>query len=173
MRNSGKIPGTMRVRDVVALLPGAATLLAEYGLPCSGCLFGGQESLEEGCRLHGFSTEKVDDLLSDLSALFQSLPPSPSTLTITNDAARALEATMTSQGGRKNILCVGLDDDGRFCLTSLRRAPPDAMELSHGKTSSVRIVTIPLLLHRIGGATLDYREGRFTLDLPKQVEGCR
>lgn len=170
MRSDRKIPGTTRVRDVALLLPGAAPLLAAYGLHCSNCRFGGQESLEEGCRLHGFSTEEVDDLLNDLSTLLQQLPKLPSTLTITDSAARALEAATREQGERDCVLCAELDDDGRFCLALTRKAPPGARKFSCGK-SPVRIVASPLMFRRIGGAIIDEREGRFTLAMPKQENG--
>lgn len=170
MRSDRKIPGTTRVRDVALLLPGAAPLLAAYGLHCSNCRFGGQESLEEGCRLHGFSAEEIDNLLNDLSTLLHQLPKLPPTLTITNSAARALEAAVREQGERDGVLCAELDDDGRFCLTLAREPPPGAKKFSCSK-SSVRIVASHLIFRRIGGAIIDEREGRFTLTMPERENG--
>ncbi|MBI2524059.1 DUF1858 domain-containing protein [Candidatus Peregrinibacteria bacterium] len=77
MRSRGKkgkpiIHGSLRVGEIVALLPEAESLLAEYGFHCSGCAMGGMETLEDGCQMHGFSQEDTEDLLIDLNTLLQS-----------------------------------------------------------------------------------------------------
>lgn len=45
----------------------AAAILFESGLHCIGCPMTAQESLEEGCRAHGFSEEKIEELVDKLN----------------------------------------------------------------------------------------------------------
>lgn len=156
----------LSVGEIVALLPEAASLLAEYGLHCSGCVMGGMETLEDGCRIHGFSKEDTEDLLTDLNALLLSRPHRPQKLMITESAAYALEKILTENKKRGHYVCVGLDEGGQFFLEFLRVLPSDTVVFSHRSVPSVRVFALPLTLCRIGGATIDYRDGRFKLDLP-------
>lgn len=162
----------MRVGEIVALLPEAEALLAAYGLHCTGCAMGGMETLEDGCQIHGFSQEDTEDLLIDLNTLLQSPSHLPQTLTITEDAARALGKVLEENKKRGHYLCVGLDQGGQFFLEFFRRVPLGAKKFSHPNVPSVRVVVELLTLRRIGGATVDYREGRFKLDLPARGGNC-
>lgn len=156
----------MRVGEIVLLLPEAESLLAEYGLHCSGCAMGGRETLEDGCQIHGFSQEDTEDLLADLNTLFQEQSHLPQKLTITEEAARVLGKILMKNKKRGHYLCVGLDEGGKFFLEFSQSLPSDAAIFSHQTVPSVRIFALPLTLRRIGGATIDYRDERFKLDLP-------
>jgi hybrid cluster-associated redox disulfide protein len=46
-----------------------ATLMAETGLHCVGCLAARGESLEAGCKAHGLTDGQVDALVAKLNAL--------------------------------------------------------------------------------------------------------
>lgn len=153
----------MRVGEVVTLLPEAENLLAEYGLHCAGCAMGGMETLEEGCRIHGFSKEDTEDLLTDLHILLRS-SHRPQKLMITDGAARALAGILTENKKQGNCFSVGFDDSGKFFLEFLPRVPRGAKVFHNLCVPSVRVVVPPLLFCRVGGATVDYREGRFKLD---------
>lgn len=161
----------MRVGEVVAVLPEAESLLAEYGLHCSGCAMGGVETLEDGCQIHGFSQEDTEDLLSDLNALFLARQHLPQIITITEDAAHALGKILEENGKFGYCLRVGFDDGGKFFLEFLRKAPRGAKVFSHANVPSVRVVVAPLTFRRISGTTIDYRDGRFKLDLPTSSSG--
>ena len=67
---SRPIHGAMRITDLIALFPGAESILMLYGLSCAGCIVGGQESLDDGCRAHGFDDELIAALLEDLNRLY-------------------------------------------------------------------------------------------------------
>lgn len=167
---SATITDTMRVADISALLPDSVQVLAEYGIHCAGCSMNGLESLAEGCRLHGFDDADIADLVSDLNDLLRAAPDRPATLTITREAAKALEKVMKQEGHIGDGFLVTLDGNGGFCMEF--RTQPQAGEktFSHREAPSVRIFASPLTLTRIGGSTIDFREERFKLDLPE--DGC-
>ena len=68
--DSPSIHGAMRIADLIEIFPGAESILLLYGLSCVGCIVGGQESVEDGCRAHGFDDELIAALLEDLNRLY-------------------------------------------------------------------------------------------------------
>jgi len=174
-KKSGKKPAgdllirkSMRVSEIVALVPESEPLLAEYGLSCFSCSANAYETLEEGCASHGFADEDINDLTADLNILLSQRPERPQTLTLTKEAALQLKNILTEQGTLNSGLVVGLDENGGFCMES-SDAPEDAKTFSHREVPDMKIHSTPLTLKRIGGATIDFREGRFKLDLPEDA----
>ena len=47
----------------------AARILMENGMHCVGCAASHFESLEEGCRAHGFDDKKIEDILKQLNEI--------------------------------------------------------------------------------------------------------
>jgi len=47
----------------------AARILMENGMHCVGCAASHFESLEEGCRAHGFDDKKIEEILKKLNDL--------------------------------------------------------------------------------------------------------
>jgi CMP-N-acetylneuraminate monooxygenase len=45
-------------------------IFEKYSLPCAGCEISIGETVEDGCRLHGFSKEKTNELLTELKNFF-------------------------------------------------------------------------------------------------------
>jgi hybrid cluster-associated redox disulfide protein len=160
------ITKTMRVSDIAALCPGAADVLGEYGLHCAGCSYNGMETLEEGCHLHGFEDAEIAELVDDLNILLREQPARPPTLTVTAAAARAVLSVMEEEKRVQEGLAVILDDGGGFCMEFRKDALPDETTFQNAEVPEVRVFASELTLGRIGGSTIDFREGRFKLDLP-------
>lgn len=158
----------MRVSEIVALVPESEPLLAEYGLSCFSCSANAYETLAEGCASHGFSDEDINDLTADLNILLSQRPERPQTLTVTKDAAEQLKLILTEQGTLRNGLTVGLDENGGFCMESSEK-PAGAKTFSNDAVPGLEIHAAVVTLKRIGGATIDFREGRFKLDLPEDA----
>lgn len=158
----------MRVSDIVGLLPEAEPLLAEYGLSCFSCSANAYETLEEGCASHGFSEEDINDLTADLNILLSQRPERPQTLSLTKEAAEQLKAILTEQGTLAQGLVVDVDENGGFCMESAE-PPHDAKTFSNDAVPEMKIHASGLTLSRIGGAIIDFREGRFKLDLPENA----
>lgn len=164
--NGPVVTSEMRVADLIALVPQAERVLAEYGLHCVHCSIGGLEMLGDGCRLHGFGDEEIAELVDDLNALLKEMPARPATLTVTASAARAIGDVREDEGKESRMLVVTTDGQGGFCLEFADEAPQDHRAFAADE-GDVTVLASPLTLRRIGGAVIDYREGRFKLDLPE------
>lgn len=157
----------MTVSVILGLLPEAEPILAEYGLHCFHCSANTLENLEDGCRSHGFSDEEIDALIEDLNDLLKEKPPRPQTMTLTKEAALALADVMKSEKRSGEGLQVIADEHGSFCMEFRKDPSADEREFSHVDVPAVRIFASALSLSRIGGSTIDFRDGRFKLDLPE------
>ncbi len=57
--------------------PEVGQVLAEYGLHCVGCHVSAMENIEDGCKAHGLSDKKINELVGSMNKqvkLFDSLP---------------------------------------------------------------------------------------------------
>lgn len=161
------ISAGMLVSEIISLLPEAGPLLGEYGLHCFSCDHNDRETLEQGCASHGFGADEIENLVAELSRLHAERPPRPQTLIVTRDAALGLREVMTGEGKLSHVLVVGLDEGGSFCLEFAEKTPAGAKIFTHREVPEVIIVAREETLNRIGGATIDHRDGRFKLDLPE------
>lgn len=65
-----RIEAKWQIGDVVeAVGMDGARLLAEAGLHCAGCAMARGETLEQGCRAHGFTDAEIKALVDGLNAL--------------------------------------------------------------------------------------------------------
>lgn len=162
----------MRVLDIVTLVPQAADVMAAWGLHCSGCSVGGLESLEEGCKAHGYGDEDIRLLLEDIEEARRTAPARPALITVTEEAARAIRVIGEQEGklpGDAAGLAVIVDGDGGFCM-EFRDQPEEGDKIFvNAAEPGVRVFASLLTLGRIGGATIDFREERFKLDLPEDA----
>jgi Fe-S cluster assembly iron-binding protein IscA len=166
------ITPNMRVRDIQAILPGAEECMAQYGLHCTNCSIGGEEILEDGCRMHGMSDEDMNDLITDLNIMLSELPARPQTLTLTETAAHALKEVMQSEGKIGWGLSVGTDINGGFSMEFREKPALDDKIFTNDAVSDVQLFASSTTLAGIGGSTIDFRDGRFKLDLAKDKHAC-
>lgn len=157
----------MRVSEILALLPDSAGLLAQYGLSCFSCSANAYETLEEGCMTHGFSSEDLNDLVADLNVMIDDKPERPQTITVTKEAALQLQDILTAEGKAGWGLSVGLDSNGGFSMDVVEKGASTDLTFTAPDVSDVPVYASPMTLFSIGGATIDFREGRFKLDLPE------
>ncbi len=161
----------MRVSELLTVLPEASTVLARYGLHCAGCVYNGIETIAQGCMGHGYTEEDVALLLADLNTLARERPERPQSITVTQTAAEHLLQIATAEGREHDVLEVAVDERGGFCLEFRDKAPAGALDFGHPQVR-LTIVATPLTLGRIGGATVDFRDERFKLDLPEDAAAC-
>lgn len=163
----------MRVAEIIALCPEAADIMAEYGLHCFSCALGGAETLAEGTRMHGFDDEKLAELLDDINRAIADAPERPQVVALTADAAQGIRDIAKAEGHEGEGLSVIVDSQGGFSLEFSPEPGSSDAVFFHEEELDVRIFVEPLTLRRIGGATIDFRDGRFKLDLPgeKLCEG--
>ncbi len=164
----------MPILEIVTLIPEAKSVLAEYGLHCFSCAGSEFETLAEGCAGHGFSEEQIDELVDDLNQMLDQMPARPEMLTVTAAAAVAIGKIAKDEQREGEGLAVIADAAGGFCMEF--RPEPDAADRTFAapEEPAVRVFASPLTLKRIGGATIDFRDGRFKLDLPEDAlgKGC-
>lgn len=162
----------MRVLEIVALCPAAVDTMATYGLHCAGCSVGGLETLEEGCRMHGYGDEEINALVTDLNETLASAPMRPMDLVVTLEAARGIRKVAADDGREGQGLAVIVDEFGGFCM-EFRDGPDEGDRIFfHPDEPDVRVFSSPITLTRVGGGTIDLRDGRFKLDLPEVGCGC-
>lgn len=157
----------MRVSDILTLLPDAGPIVAQYGLHCFSCEANAYETLDEGCRTHGFSDADIDDLVTDLNELMQNRPERPQTITVTKDAALTLKNVLENEGKGDWGLSVGLDNGGGFCMEFVKDAADGDKIFGNDDVPQLKVFASVVTLGSIGGATIDFRDGRFKLDLPE------
>ncbi len=156
----------MPVSDIVTFCPEAQGVLAEYGLHCFGCEGSAYETLEVGARTHGMQDDEIDALVIDLNEILESGPRRARLLTVTTAAARAIRGVAEEEKRLGEGLAVIVDGSGGFCM-EFRQDPDEGEEtFTNAEVPDVRIFASDLTLRRIGGSTVDFRDGRFKLDLP-------
>ncbi len=57
----------MTFGELLQKYPQAGPVLMQFGLHCVGCHIGTMETIEQGGRAHGFSEEKIDEMISALN----------------------------------------------------------------------------------------------------------
>ncbi len=161
----------MTVREIITLVPAAADIMIEYGLNCFSCSVGGVEMLEQGCQLHQLDEDTIEALIEDINDAIGKAPKRPQEIIITSDAAKALSRIASEQGKGDQILVVTVDEQGGFCLEFQDSPLTGDMEFSSPEVPEMKVYASVLTLSRIGGATIDFREERFKLDLEDECCG--
>lgn len=159
------------VGDIVAAYPQATEVMAEYGLHCFGCAVNQMESLAEGCLGHGFTDDDVQALVADINEAIAATPPKPQTLILTKAAALAIAKIAKGESREGEGLSVQANRDGQFFLEFRKEAELGEKVFCNEEVPHIRVFASVLTLQRIGGSTIDYREGRFKLDLPEDAVG--
>lgn len=159
----------MSVAEIMALLPEAGPLLGEYGLHCFNCAANTMETLEEGYFSHGFAENELDELIEDLNTLLRDRPERPLTLSVTKEAAAALLEIARAEQKAGEGLQVGTDEAGGFCMEFRKEPEEGSLVFFHREVPDMRLFATSLTLSRIGGSSIDFREGRFKLDLPEDA----
>ncbi len=158
------------ISDIVTLCPPAKHVLSEYGLHCTGCAGSTYETLEQGCYGHGFSDEDIEALVEDLNDALKEMPARPQTITLTLPAAKAIGDIADSEGKTGEGLVVTVDGTGGFCMEFRAEPEGDEKIFFHPDAPEIRLFASAMTLQRIGGATIDFRNERFKLDLPEDAQ---
>lgn len=166
-----RITSSMKVMEIAALHPGTVDVLAAYGLHCVGCSMSELDTLDEGARLHGLDDLDIENIVTDLNEVLLSAPVRPATLTITLPAAKALLAIAKKEGKEGQLLEV-ISENGSFCMEFRKTAPDGAKIFRNPGAPEMTIVAAEATLTSIGGSTIDYREGRFKLDMASPGCAC-
>lgn len=166
----------MRVLDIITLCPDAEAVMAEYGLHCFHCNANAFESLVDGCRSHGIEDDVIEALVEDLNDVLSEQPQRPQTLTITTTAAQAIREIAEKENRLGEALMIIADGKGGFCLEFRAEKNEEDAVFRNSEVPDMEFCASPLTLSRIGGSTIDFRDGRLKLDLAeekaKETCGC-
>ncbi len=160
-----KVEADMNVMDVIALHPKAADILAEYGLHCFQCAFNTMDSLESGAKSHGLTDVDVENLVTDMQELIDASPPRTETLILTKEAAKALQLIAKKEKQKTVCLRVTTDGSGGFCMEFAGKPMKSDKMFRCKGIAGVSLIATKETLWSIGGSTVDFREGRFKLDI--------
>lgn len=65
-----KITKDMRMNEILNLKgKKAEEILVKLGMHCVGCPMAMQETLEDGCRAHGFNKKEIDKIIEKLNKI--------------------------------------------------------------------------------------------------------
>lgn len=160
----------MKMNEIMALVPDAAAILTEYGLHCFSCSLNVMDSLEEGCALHGFGEDILNEMIDDLNQSFHAQPEREPIVTLTDTAASAVTQLAEQEGLINCSLTIVADSNGGFCMEFCEKADPADVAFHAPSNEEVKVFVSDVVLRRIGGSTIDFRDGRFKLDLPDDIE---
>lgn len=161
------ITANMKVADIVEQYPGAAEIMAEYGLHCYSCEIGGVESLQEGVAMHGLDDDMLNALIADLNESL--LSSRPQTITITPAAQAQLKAIVHQVDSATPYLTIGYSAESGLQLEFIAKPNKQHVQFAYPKAGATVCVT-PEALATLGGATIDYRNDVFTFD--EWSDGC-
>lgn len=169
VKNVPRVHRWMRMEEIAALHPAMADVLAAYGLHCIGCAYSTVETLEEGAMAHGLADDDISALIVDLENALQSPPPTAAAIIVTPDAARALVSIARAEGKDNACLAIVADAQGGFCMEFVDAPSQHDIVIHPDAEHSLIVCASRETISRIGGATIDHREGRFKLDLPRHA----
>ncbi len=66
-----KITKDMMIGESVQKHPETALVMMKFGLHCVGCHVAAHETIEQGCKGHGLSDEKIDDMIKEMNEVIK------------------------------------------------------------------------------------------------------
>lgn len=66
-----KITKNTNLAELISEYPEAAEVLLDYGLHCVGCIASHFDTVEAGARIHGYSDEEVEEMVTRLNEVVE------------------------------------------------------------------------------------------------------
>jgi len=70
-KKTKQINKSMSFGEILSAFPESGMIMAKYGLHCIGCMFAYDETVEEGCRAHGFDDKTIDKMIREINDLIK------------------------------------------------------------------------------------------------------
>ncbi len=166
----------MTIADVVNKYPQAGIVMTAHGLHCVGCGVSPIETVEAGCKGHGWTDEQIDAMLEKVNEAIQGSEELP-LATITDKAAAKLKEIAASEnkagyGVRISVMPAGCSGNAYSMDFEKEKSADDVFEEINGITVFVAPDSVGLLR----GAVIDYvetpEESGFKIDNPQAKGGC-
>ena len=168
----------MTIGDVVSKYPASIEPLQSAGVQCVGCHVSYSETLEQGLKGHGFTDEKVEEVLVNINkAVGESEKGSEKEFIITDKASNKLKEVLKENGTENSGLRIGIVKGG--CSGSAYE-----LELDDDITETDKIIDdkgVKIIINQenvdfLKGARLDYVEslqgGGFKITNPNVASSC-
>jgi hybrid cluster-associated redox disulfide protein len=68
---ANKITKNTNLAELISEYPEAAEVLLDYGLHCVGCVASHFDTVEAGARIHGYSDEEVEEMVTRLNEVVE------------------------------------------------------------------------------------------------------
>ena len=62
------------IGEVIEKHPEAGKVMMDFGLHCIGCRVSPYESIENGCKVHGFDDEKIGKMVDEINKAIEDKP---------------------------------------------------------------------------------------------------
>ncbi len=171
----------MLIADIVQHFPDAADVMQAHGLHCLGCDVNLYESLEQGAKGHGFSDDKISEIVQDINVKAQHYTPpvhdTAATLTVTDVAAQKLKEIMHQQQRDSHGLKISVVAGGcsgfmyKFEFAEQPAANDETIE-----AKGVKIFIDAASLEKIGGSEIEYIDSLqgagFNVKNPTATKSC-
>lgn len=142
--------------------PSVATVMLEHGLGCVGCPSKASESIEAGCKMHGFDDAAVNELIDEINKSIQEQQNKPDKITLTDSAAeeikRLLKDEKPGMGLKVSVLpgCSGFNYE-------LGLGPKEDLDVELSD-KGVKIFIGKKALQLLKGSEIDYSEEGFRIN---------
>lgn len=167
--SASAITADMSVSAITDLFPGAADIMAEYGLHCYSCDIGGVETLAEGLAMHGLDNDMLQALLVDLNTEYAEQSHRPNHITVTEDALDQLESIISTTTTASPYITISHSTAAGLQLEFLPEPRPGDTVQEYG-THNIFVCLDETTIRNFGGSTVDYRNNTFVFD--EWVQGC-
>ena len=165
----------MTIADVVRKYPQAGMVMTAHGLHCVGCGVSPIETVEAGCKGHGWTDEQIDAMLAKVNEAIGASGEQP-LVTITDKAAAKLKEIAASEnksdhGVRIQVMPAGCSGNA-YSMDFDKEQSGDTIEEVNGIKVFVDTDSINLLR----GSVVDYietpEESGFKIENLAAKKGC-
>lgn len=163
------ITANMSVSAITDLFPGAADIMAEYGLHCYSCDIGGVETLAEGLAMHGLDNDMLQALLVDLNTEYAKQVQRPKQIMLTDSALEQLQSIIQSTATASEYITISHSTAAGLQLEFLP-APREGDVVHFYIDYGIHFCIDTVTQQQLGGSTVDYRNNTFMFD--EWVDAC-
>jgi hybrid cluster-associated redox disulfide protein len=146
------IKKTNMLKETVEKYPETGMVLANAGLHCVGCHSSANETIEQGCRVHGMTDEEIDSLVEKLNSKVKEFD-SMEEVQFTDKALSELKKRL-DESNFEFIRIFPMY--GGFDFDAVNEKHDDEIVLDKG----IKIVSTESLLRFLRGVTIDFDESK-------------
>ena len=173
----------MTIGEIVEKHPNAADLMANFGLHCMGCHTNPFETLESGVLSHGFSSDDLNMLLTELNTLEENKGretitlTQPAPLTVSEAAAKEiknlLEVQRKADHGLKVCVIPGGCAGFRYEISFVKEPTSNDLVV---EDKGLKLFVDPTSAEFLAGAQIEYTAGLmgagFKVTNPNEKKAC-